>query len=58
MIHGGIAMDSYKEYMDGITYRNVDGHYEIFIDGKFECSCDSSELTMTLKEIEKNLRNL
>ena len=48
-------MDSYKEYMDGITYKNVDGHYEIYVDGKFECSCDAGELTETLDEVEKKI---
>ena len=39
-----------------IKAKNVDGHYEIYVNGEFECSCDSSELTMTLKEIKKKKR--
>ena len=41
-----------------IKPKNVDGHYEIYIDGEFECSCDAGELTETIKEVEKSLRNL
>ena len=41
-----------------IKAKNVDGHYEIYVNGKFECSCDAGELTETIKEVEKSLRNL
>lgn len=40
-----------------IKPKNVDGHYEIYVDGVFECSCDAGELTETIKEVEKSLRN-
>lgn len=40
-----------------IKPKNVDGHYEIYVDGVFECSCDDGELTEIMKEIEKSLRN-
>lgn len=30
-------------------------HYEIYVDGKFKCSCDLNELKETIKEIEKNV---
>ena len=42
---------------DKIKAKNVDGHYEICIDGEFECSCDAGELTETLQEVEKSLKN-
>ena len=41
-----------------IKPKNVDGHYEIYVNGKFECSWDACELTETLQEVEKSLRNL
>ena len=40
-----------------IKTKNVDGHYEIYVDGKFECSCDAGELTETLDKVEKSLKN-
>lgn len=40
-----------------IKPKNVDEHYEIYVDGVFECSCDAGELTETIKEVEKSLRN-
>lgn len=42
---------------DKIKAKNVDGHYEIYIDGEFECSCDEGELTETLDKVEKSLKN-
>ena len=41
----------------GIKAKNVDDHYEIYIDGEFECSCDVGELTETLDKVEKSLKN-
>lgn len=46
-----------KYYNERISYAELDGHYEIYVDGMFECSCDAGELTETIKEVEKNLRN-
>ena len=40
-----------------IKAKNVDGHYEIYVDGEFECSCDVGELTETLDKVEKSLKN-
>ena len=40
-----------------IKAKNVDDHYEIYIDGEFECSCDVGELTETLDKVEKSLKN-
>ena len=40
-----------------IKAKNVDGHYEIYVNGEFECSCDAGELTETLDEVEKSLKN-
>ena len=42
---------------DKIKVKNVDGHYEIDVNGEFECSCDAGELTETLQEVEKSLKN-
>ena len=39
-----------------IKVKNVYGHYEIYVNGEFECSCDAGELTETLDEVEKNLK--
>jgi hypothetical protein len=36
-----------------IEVKKVNGHYEIYINGKFNCSCDCNELTETLNEITK-----
>ena len=36
-----------------IKVKKVNGHYEIYVGGKFICSCDTNELTETLMEIEK-----
>lgn len=41
-----------------IKAKNVDGHYEIYINNEFECSCDVGELSEILDKIEKTLRNL
>lgn len=40
-----------------IKAKNVDGYYEIYVNGEFECSCDAGELTEMIKEVEKSLRN-
>lgn len=40
-----------------IKTKNVDGHYEICVNGEFECSCDVGELAETLDEVEKSLKN-
>lgn len=50
----GGYMDYYNER---ISYAEWDEHYEIYVDGMFECSCDAGELTETLQEVEKTLRN-
>lgn len=47
-------MDYYNER---ISYAELDEHYEIYVDGIFECSCDVGELTETLAEVEKSLKN-
>ena len=31
--------------------RNINGHYEIYKDGKFVCSCDAGELKEVVEEI-------
>lgn len=33
----------------------VKEHYEVYLDGRFVCSCDSNELSETLKEIRNSL---
>ena len=40
-----------------IKTKNVQGHYEIYVNCEFECSCDAGELTETLQEVEKSLKN-
>ena len=51
-------MNLWRHMMDHVIKpKNVDGHYEIYVDGVFECSCDAGELTETIKEVEKSLRN-
>lgn len=37
-----------------IDVKRVKEHFEIFVDGIFECSCDVGELSETIEEIEKN----
>lgn len=46
-----------KYYNEIISYDERDEHYEIYVEGIFECSCDAGELTETLQEVEKSLRN-
>ena len=46
-----------ENYIKGISYENVDGHYVIYVNGRFECSCDAGELTETLDKVEKSLKN-
>lgn len=31
--------------------RNINGHYEIYLDGAFVCSCDANELDEVLEEV-------
>lgn len=31
--------------------RNINGHYEIYMDGSFVCSCDANELDEVLEEV-------
>lgn len=38
--------------MSKIEVKLIDEHYEIFVNGKFEISCDENELNETIKEIE------
>lgn len=33
--------------------RNVNGHYEIYMDGRFVCSCDANELNEVVEEMEE-----
>ena len=40
-----------------IKAKNVDDHYEIYVNGEFECSCDVGELTEMLDTVEKSLKN-
>lgn len=40
-----------------IDVKNINGHYEIYVKGKFYCSCDVNELKETLAEIEQLLKN-
>lgn len=35
-----------------IEVKQVRGHYEIYYQGKFECSCDPDELAEVLEELE------
>lgn len=37
--------------MGNLDIRKVKEHYEIYIDGEFECSCDIGELRETLDEL-------
>lgn len=46
-----------KYYNERISYDECDEHYEVYVDGLFECSCDAGELTETLAEVEKKLKN-
>lgn len=36
-----------------IEIKKIKEHYEIYVNGKFTCSCDINELTETLEEITK-----
>lgn len=45
-------------YTKGISYEQVDEHYEIYVNGEFECSCDTGEIAETLLEVEKSLKSL
>lgn len=36
----------------GMEVRNVNGHYEIYLDGAFVCSCDANELGEVIEEME------
>lgn len=55
--HSGSLGGYMKDYKLGISYENVDGHYEIYVCGIFECSCDVGELTETLEKVERSLKN-
>lgn len=44
--------------MHSIKYKNVNGHYEIYVDGFFHSSCDTDELSTTLNDIEVELKNM
>lgn len=35
----------------GMEVRNVNGHYEIYLDGAFVCSCDANELGEVMEEM-------
>ena len=34
-----------------VTHEYVNGHYKVYVDGKFYCNCDANELDETKKEI-------
>lgn len=36
-----------------VTYRDVDGHYEVYVDGKLEETCDAGELSRVVRELEE-----
>lgn len=38
-----------------MVVRRVKEHFEIYVDGKFVCSCDVNELDETLEEMEAEL---
>ena len=38
-----------------IEVKQVKGHFEVYVKGKFYCTCDPEELSETLEEIEKEL---
>lgn len=40
-----------------INVKLVNGHYQIYVDGKFKGSCDVGELSETMIEVEEELRN-
>lgn len=33
--------------------RNINGHYEIYLDGVFVCSCDANELNEVVEEMRE-----
>lgn len=39
-----------------IEIKKVMEHYEIYVDGKFNISCDANELTETIKQVEEEAR--
>ena len=45
--------EKYKEH--NIEYIYKYDHYEIYVDGKFRCSCNENELKEELKEIKEIL---
>lgn len=40
-----------------IDIKVVDEHYEVYVKGKFYCSCDKNELSEIIYEIEQLLKN-
>jgi hypothetical protein len=36
-----------------LDVRKVKEHYEIYLNGRFVCSCDTNELNQTLEEVYK-----
>ena len=40
-----------------IDIKSVEDHYEIYVEGKFYCSCDKNELSKTIQEIDENYKN-
>lgn len=40
-----------RKGMRAMEVRNINGHYEIYKDGKFVCSCDAGELREVVEEI-------
>ena len=40
-----------------IEIKNGKGCYLVYVHGEFYCSCDSDELSETIREIEEELKN-
>lgn len=40
-----------------IDVKTVDEHYEVYVKGKFYCSCEFGELTEIMEEINEMLKN-
>ena len=44
-------LESIAERSIIMEVRNVNGHYEIYLDGAFVCSCDANELREVVEEM-------
>lgn len=40
-----------------ITYKNVDGHYEIYVNDELNCTCETNELNQEIENIKNELSN-